>query len=101
VCVCLLNNIYIFYIVYTYYIIYIYILTVSPLGRASPNGAESQGSQVEDGDSWVHGDVPGSIGLKSRPAQTSITFRNGNVCVCVQREEEDTLYFLGGGTHYI
>jgi hypothetical protein len=60
---------------------YIYIFTASPLCRASPNGAGSEGSEVEEGDSWVHGDVPGSVGLKSRPAQTSITFRNGNVCV--------------------
>jgi hypothetical protein len=71
------------YIIYYIYILYyIYTLTASPLCRASPNGAGSEGSEVEEGDSWVHGDVPGSVGLKSRPAQTSISFRKGNVCMC-------------------
>jgi len=79
VCVCYIICIYIIYFIYMFY--YIYIFTASPLCRASPNGAGSEGSEVEEGDSWVHGDVPGSVGLKSRPAQTSITFRNGNVCV--------------------
>lgn len=51
------------------------LLTISPVFRASPNCAEG----VEEEDSWSHGDVPGSVGLKSRPAQTRISFRNGEV----------------------